>query len=107
MVRLDAKYYEAMIDIVLQDRNNYLPVDKDPTEHIMKIRRMTVQEAVSYGFIQDSRAAFLMILHPRASVIYGLPKIYKQEFLPSARPIISASDLNGYHSIWTVFNSLL
>lgn len=72
----------------LNDKDFYFPVQCDPTNHVTNIIKITINEAMVMGYINEITAKFLTNSFPRVPIFYTLPKIHKPGVPPSSRPIM-------------------
>lgn len=89
IVIMDTEEYVEMVERLLKNETHYKKLSADPTDHIMNIIRIMVDEALSLGCINNSLSNFLKNKYPRVPVIYALPKVHKNIEPIPGRPIIS------------------
>lgn len=73
----------------MEDDQYYQILERDPTKRIINIIRITVQDGLLYGYINEKTPKFLMKENPKVLNFYGLPKIHKSIRPLPLRPIVS------------------
>ncbi|CAJ0922308.1 unnamed protein product [Ranitomeya imitator] len=87
IVVMETSFYLSMVHQHLDDRNTYLPVDRDPTGVIFKEIQQKVKAYGEQNVIDSKLSEFLLHLHPVVPIFYALPKIHKHQTRPPGRPI--------------------
>lgn len=88
---MDTSGYLQIAHNLLDNQSHYQQLDRDPTDPIMRIIKVTVQEAVPEGSIAESTGKFLVNLHPRTPLCLCHPKIHKHGSPPLGHRIVSSS----------------
>ncbi|XP_069505813.1 uncharacterized protein [Ambystoma mexicanum] len=89
VVIMSKKQCKAMVLLLLNDRESYSILRKDPTKDLCQ----EISDAVAYAqerdWISEKETAFLSRPSGRTPCFYALPKIHKDPLNPPGRPIVS------------------
>lgn len=89
IVITDTMDYEKQIERQLNEEDFYGKMDCDPSDHILKIIKVVLWEALALDYINNSTAEFLINKTPRVPIFHTIPKIHKKESPSRGRPIVS------------------
>lgn len=87
-VLLNKTDYSSLSEELLQDRDYYTPLQRDPTSSIQQRANKIISELREGSVLSNIQAKNLMIYNATSPKFYGLPKIHKPQL--KLRPIISS-----------------
>ncbi|CAJ0929694.1 unnamed protein product [Ranitomeya imitator] len=92
IVVMDSSYYTSIVYQHLNDKDTYLPVDRDPTPEIsLKIQQL-IKLYKDQNVIDSKLGEFMLNRFPVVPVFYVLPKIHKHPTRPPGRPIVASTN---------------
>ncbi|CAJ0968878.1 unnamed protein product [Ranitomeya imitator] len=77
IVVMDTSFYLSMVHQHLDDKDTYLPLDRDPSRDIFREIQQVVKLYREQNVIDTKLSEFLLNLHTVVPVFYALPKIQK------------------------------
>ncbi|XP_067622805.1 uncharacterized protein [Eurosta solidaginis] len=87
--------YEEKMKKLLDDRNVYKKIQKDPTQQLMRKNNLIINEMFKQNEIELKQKFQLSSVAAIAPRIYGLPKIHKKNM--PLRPIVSSTKVPCYN----------
>ncbi|CAJ0966832.1 unnamed protein product [Ranitomeya imitator] len=89
VVLLNAGLYVQQNMVMLNNSNTYRRLQHDPTELFQKKLKHLLSEGFAIGALDKKLSEDLFVEHPIIPIFHSLPKIHKEVFPPTFRPIVA------------------
>ncbi|CAJ0926641.1 unnamed protein product [Ranitomeya imitator] len=101
VVLLNAGLYVQQNMVMLNNSNTYRRLQHDPTELFQKKLKHLLSEGFAIGALDKKLSEDLFVEHPIIPIFHSLPKIHKEVFPPTFRPIVAGIGSMGENlSTW-------
>ncbi|CAJ0965350.1 unnamed protein product [Ranitomeya imitator] len=101
VVLLNAGLYVQQNMVMLNNSNTYRRLQHDPTELFKKKLKHLLSEGFAIGALDKKLSEDLFVEHPIIPIFHSLPKIHKEVFPPTFRPIVAGIGSMGENlSTW-------
>ncbi|CAJ0950193.1 unnamed protein product [Ranitomeya imitator] len=101
VVLLNAGLYVQQNMVMLNNSNTYRRLQHDPTELFQKKLKHLLTEGFAIGALDKKLSEDLFVEHPIIPIFHSLPKIHKEVFPPTFRPIVAGIGSMGENlSTW-------